>query len=655
MSPFPREPLAITGEAIPDGTLRVTALVLDEAIGRPWRAEVEAVQPARAAPLASDRLIAASVAIRIRRDTDSARTWEGVITACASEPAGTSWRRWRLTVEHRCALLAIGRRSRLLRDRDAVETARGILDAEADLRRAGDPRPQLVQWRESDLAWCQRLLEHEGVSLLCVGDRVRLADHPHAFPDPRLSLPWRRLPADAPAPIDPSLRPAVRSWCCRTRAMPASSVVRDWNWRTPQAPIERAAGTGGGWNESVDEDTPHHPDAACAARLAAVRAEEQRCAAASWHGEADHPGIAAGHILRIAAPDEASADGAWLITAVVHRAEQTLESSGAGGASYRCAFDAWPADRPWRPARRTPVPRLPGLVHAVVDGPEAAVYADPDADGCYRVRPAWARDGAAGMAVRLATPYAGDGHGLHLPLHAGTEVLLAHIDGDPDRPVIAAAVPNPAHASVVTDANASQCVLRSAGGNELVLEDAVGREVWRETATRDRRAVVGGDDDTRIAGNRTAAVSGSDTVAVQGDATTTVGRASAETVAGAKALTVGGAMQVSVGGVLNTSVGGAMAEQVGAAKSEIVAGLRSVAVGGDCTATVAGDQSEHTVGDRQIRARRLRIAIEDELALTCGKASIVLKRNGDVVIRGGAISIDGSGAVTVKGAKVKAN
>jgi type VI secretion system secreted protein VgrG len=49
----------------------------------------------------------------------------------------------------------------------------------------------------------------------------------------------------------------------------------------------------------------------------------------------------------------------------------------------------------------------------------------------------------------MATPYAGSDHGMHFPLHKGTEVLLTFIDGDPDRPIIQAAVPNPETPSVV--------------------------------------------------------------------------------------------------------------------------------------------------------------------------------------------------------------
>ena len=54
--------------------------------------------------------------------------------------------------------------------------------------------------------------------------------------------------------------------------------------------------------------------------------------------------------------------------------------------------------------------------------------------------------------LRMAQPYAGENHGMHFPLHKGTEVLLTFIDGDPDRPIVQGAVPNAETSSPVTSA-----------------------------------------------------------------------------------------------------------------------------------------------------------------------------------------------------------
>lgn len=629
---------------------RVLELRLRERIGAPWRASLEVLQPADQRAPDPGGLTGRGAAIGLRRGALE-RRWSGVVTAAERLPCGPAWRRWRLQLAHPYALRAANRHSRIVTGRDAAGLACAVLAAPGhalhrDLRRPPPVRAQFTQWRESDLAWCSRLLEDEGIALVCGEGASLLTDHPAGFADSTVVLPWRPDLAGQAAAA-----PALRAWSQRASLAAGSAAIRTWQWRTPQAALAASAVSGGAAPGARREDGDGE-DAGDAARLASLRAEALAAESEQWCGEADHPGIAAGTRLRVAAPDAPDADGDWLVTAAEHHAEQAADG---GGGSHRCTFRAWPAARTWRPPRRTPRPSLPGLTSAVVAGPAASPYGEPDADGCYRVRPMFDADGAESAALRLATPYAGSDHGLHLPLHRGAEVLLAHLDGDPDRPVIAAAVANPANPPVVTDANRSQCVLASAGGNRLVFEDAVGREIVLIDATRDRRATIGGDDDARIAGNRGATVAGSDSLAVQGERSVAVARAAAETVGGAKAVAVGGAMQVAVGGALNTTVGGALAEQVGAAKVEVVAGERRETVGGDRHSEVGGDQRERTAGGRQIAAKRVRIEAADELALVCGRARIVLKRDGAIVIEGGSIAVKGSGAVTVKGSKVAGN
>jgi hypothetical protein len=50
-------------------------------------------------------------------------------------------------------------------------------------------------------------------------------------------------------------------------------------------------------------------------------------------------------------------------------------------------------------------------------------------------------------------------------------VILTFVDGDPDRPIIAATVPNPQTASPVTSGNAPRNVIRTGSGNEINIDD----------------------------------------------------------------------------------------------------------------------------------------------------------------------------------------
>ena len=45
----------------------------------------------------------------------------------------------------------------------------------------------------------------------------------------------------------------------------------------------------------------------------------------------------------------------------------------------------------------------------------------------------------------------------------------------------------------------------------------------------------------------------------------------------------------------------------------------------------------------------------DELTLKCGSATIVLKKSGDITIKGAKITVNGSGDVVIKGSKIGNN
>ena len=71
----------------------------------------------------------------------------------------------------------------------------------------------------------------------------------------------------------------------------------------------------------------------------------------------------------------------------------------------------------------------------------------------------------------MAQPHAGPGYGFHFPLRHGVEVMLTCIDGNPDRPIITGAVPNPTTPSTVSSGNGQRNVIRTGGGMEMNLDD----------------------------------------------------------------------------------------------------------------------------------------------------------------------------------------
>ena len=86
--------------------------------------------------------------------------------------------------------------------------------------------------------------------------------------------------------------------------------------------------------------------------------------------------------------------------------------------------------------------------------------------------------------------------------------------------------------------------------------------------------------------------------------------------------------------------------------------LRAAAVeapsrGAPVEANVAGDQSLAAIA--RVDGRRVAITAYDEVVLCCGKASISLRRDGRVVVKGTRIETDADGVNRIKGASVRIN
>ena len=114
-------------------------------------------------------------------------------------------------------------------------------------------------------------------------------------------------------------------------------------------------------------------------------------------------------------------------------------------------------------------------MHAHIDSDASGDFSTLDAHGRYRVRLPFDGTGNKGERascwVRMAQSYAGTGYGSHFPLHKGAEVVLAFLDGDPDRPIIVGAVPNAHTPGPSARPNATQSVVHSASGVRFVMED----------------------------------------------------------------------------------------------------------------------------------------------------------------------------------------
>jgi type VI secretion system secreted protein VgrG len=195
-----------------------------------------------------------------------------------------------------------------------------------------------------------------------------------------------------------------------------------------------------------------------------------------FSGKAGRMTLSAGRRFELLGHPRLDASEDLLVTEVDHEGEFPLMGQEkASGVGYRATFRAISAAVLHRPQRRTPRPRMVGVVTGVIQpGPAGEIggVAKLTADGRYTVQlhfdTAPAGQQKASHPVRMAQPFAGHGNGMHFPLLPGTEVLIAFANGDPDRPVIVGALPNPVSPAPVVADEAHTHRIRTSQG--VVLE-----------------------------------------------------------------------------------------------------------------------------------------------------------------------------------------
>jgi type VI secretion system secreted protein VgrG len=230
---------------------------------------------------------------------------------------------------------------------------------------------------------------------------------------------------------------------------------------------------------------------------------------------------------------------------------------------YSNGFECLPADTEYRPERVSERPRIQGLHTAVVVGPTNEEI-HTDEHGRIRVRMHWDRaknpDADASCWLRVAQSWAGQGWGGVFIPRVGMEVLVAFLDGDPDRPVCVGAVYNGSHRppyDLPDERTKSTIRTQSSPGgngyNELTFEDAAGREEVYVRAQRNLRTQVlanesrsvGHDQSVEIGHDQTLAIGGDQHTTIKGNQTLTVEGGGTEGLAGT-AVEVKGAVEIKV-------------------------------------------------------------------------------------------------------------
>ncbi|WP_181197460.1 type VI secretion system Vgr family protein [Enhygromyxa salina] len=408
----------------------------------------------------------------------------------------------------------------------------------------------------------------------------------------------------------------------------------------------------------------------------------------------------------------------YLITEVVHTGAElsnvgSSSDPGASGQGYSNSFVCVPFDADLRPRRVTPSPREYGPQTAIVTGPDGEEI-HTDEHGRIQVQFYWQEEPsyAAGSScwIRCSQSWAGMGWGAQFIPRIGMEVVVEFMEGNPDRPLVTGCVYNAEYPPPFTlPDNKTQSGWRTesspggGGSNELRFEDAAddeeiylhGEKNWTIEIEHDKHQTVGHDEYLEVARDRTKKVGHDESFEighdqrgqVGHDQTLTVGHDQQSSIGENRTDAIGKDAQETVGESKTVTVGAMLEQTVGESMNTTVAENATTSIGKDHTVTVGENASESVSGDKFVESKNsttrtskdmsfasdekylveaakdigvtgetnIVVEAKKKMVFKCGDASITLKKDGKIVIKGKDVTVKGSGNVVIKGQKVAEN
>jgi type VI secretion system secreted protein VgrG len=657
-----------------------------ETISRPFRFQLQLLSEDPDIDPAS--LLRESVVVTVRLPDDSERHIHGKVSRFRQVGGGAVLHAYQAEVVPWLWFLSLSNDCRIFQNKSVPEIVDEIFsdypDADFSNKCMGSypPREYCVQYRESDLDFVTRLLAEEGIFYFFEhtnsGHRMILADDPNSIP--KCAQKEVRVTTD---PDKPSAGDLITVFEREMAVHSTSVTLTDYDDLQPSLNLLSSASDGS--FEEVYDYPGKFTDTSQGERYAGLRLEALSAGKERIRGESRVRAFESGHQFELVGYPAKGLNKAYLLLAIEHKAtDGSYRAPDAGeGTDYRNRFQCIPAAVPFRPRRRRAKPRVLGSQTAVVVGPSGEeIYTDEHSR--VKVQFHWDREGKkdenSSCWVRVSQPWAGKSWGAIAIPRIGQEVIVDFLEGDPDRPIITGRVYNATQIPPYgLPANKTQTGLKSRSSksgdgatfNEIRMEDKKGEELLSLHAEKDKSVVVendntesvGHDESTSVENDQTVSVGNDQSLTVGNNQTISVGAKRSETVGSDHeesigsnmALSVGESRTVSVGKSLSEEVGEAATRNVGKSMSETVGEKLTIQVGKDQAITVGGKRSLSVAKDSSHAAKKIQLNADDEISIVTGQASITMKKNGDITIKGKKITVKGSGDVVLKGSKIAQN
>ncbi len=637
------------------------------------------------------RILGKNITFGVRLADDSFRYFNGFVSRFSGGSRESGLRKYQAEIVPWLWFLTQTADCRIFQDKTVPEIIEkifsdlGFSDYDtAEIKETHEPWEYCVQYRETDFNFVSRLMEQEGIFYYFRHEDGKhtmvLGDQKTAFDN----CPEREVEYQGSyGTITQEDR--ITDWEHEYVYTPGKWAQTDYNFidhphrgeKTPSNLLmtneTSAVKLDGNDNLEVYDYPGEYPQKGRGGAYTKIHMQEDEVPHDTTHGGSTCKTFTVGGKLKIKRHDWKEEEGkTYIITAIEHSGTEAAQYGGGEGIEqdYTNTFTCIPEGVTFRPQRSTPKPVIQGSQTAVVVGPPGEEIW-PDEYGRVKVQFPWDREGKrdekTSCWIRCAQGSAGKGWGTMFIPRVGQEVVVSHLEGDPDRPLVTGVVYNADQMPPYTlpdEKTKSYIKTNSSKGgegyNELRFEDKADNEQIFIHAQKDMDTRVQNDSSERIRRHRHQIIGDDGEGGKQGD--------QKEMVYGEKHLEVHKDSVEHIGGDMKLLVGGIEGDGnqdivIKADKKETINGDHHLHVKGACNEKVDMDQSL-TVGMSQQEKVGMSHALETgmDIHLKAGMnvvieagLSLTLKASGGfinigpmgIAIQGNLVTINSGGAAGV--------
>jgi len=507
-------------------------LVAHEKISEPFRFDIDAMA---AGTIDAQSMLNKPACLSVNHGEQPTRYFHGIVSEFG--PAGHSplETRYRIVLLPQLAQAGLRIDCRMFFNKtakDIIETIfndAGVTKTDFRLYSQPTPRKATAQYNETSLHFVTRLMEEEGWYYF-----FEHSSDGHTLVVTNDNNGFTTIP-------DATVRPGVEvtaeilTELHKPDALTHGKVgLRDYDPDAPSKNLKVEQSTilkhGGTANRAVFQWPALTREISEAKQRAKRRMEAAEAAVSLLDATGSMTNLVAGGKFKLR--DDKGVETSCVVREISHFAEDEQRRSDSGAISYSNRFTAFPNSVPWRQPMTTARPRMEGLHTAIVLAPSGEeIHTDDQGRVKIRFFWDWREDATADSSdwVRVVQPWGGNQWGGQFIPRVNTEVAVAFMDADPDRPVVVGGFYNGNDRPIFPVGQKTKLGFRSRsvtkGGtdafNELTFDDKKDSELFFLHAQKDMTTEVEHDQKLSVGNDRTVDIVGNEKVTLkQGSQTT---------------------------------------------------------------------------------------------------------------------------------------